>query len=263
MIMIAVDDEKIALEGVLDIIKGVKPDADVLGFRNGREALEYVCSHDDCQIAFLDIEMPDMNGMALARALKIHNPQMNIIFTTGYSEYTREALELHASGYIMKPVTKEKVEKELSDLRHPVCFQDKKRVRIMTFGNFEVFIDEEPVKFQYTKTKEMLAYLVDRNGAMCTNGELMAALWEDEENAKGRISYLKNLRTDLIKTLKKSGCEDIIVRKRGEIGIIPEKIQCDYYEWLNGSAQGINAYRGQYMEQYTWSEITHGNFGAD
>lgn len=258
MEIIAVDDEKIALDGLVEGINKVVPDARVQGFRSGRAALEYV-KGNGCQVAFLDIEMPEISGVALARALKVQNPEINIIFTTGYSQYTKDAFELHASGYIMKPVTEEKIRREIEDLRHPVKHGEDQKVRIMTFGNFEVFIDGKPVKFQYTKTKEMLAYLVDRNGAMCTNGELIGILWEDDENAGARISYLKNLRADLITTLKKYDCDHILARKRGEIGIIPDKVKCDYYEWLRGSAEGINAYRGEYMEQYTWSEITHGD----
>lgn len=257
MRIIALDDEKIALEGMMDIMKEVVPDAEVHGFRNSSEALEYALANQ-CQIAFLDIEMAGMNGINLAKRLKLQTPDINIIFTTGYSEYTKDAFDLHASGYILKPVTEEKIRREIEDLRHPVLFGSRKRVRIMAFGNFEIFIDEKPVKFQYSKTKELLAYLVDRHGAMCTNGELIGILWEDDENPRSRISYLKNLRTDLVSTLQKEGCEDILIRKRGAIGIVPDKIQCDYYEWLRGNIQGINSYRGEYMEQYTWSELTHG-----
>lgn len=255
--IMALDDEKIALEGMVDIIKNVVPDASVHGFQNSMEAMEYAES-TPCQIAFLDIEMSGMNGIHLAKKLKLQTPDINIIFTTGYSEYTGDAFDLHASGYILKPVTEEKIRREIEDLRHPVIYRQKKRVRIMAFGNFEVFIDEKPVKFQYTKTKELLAYLVDRHGAMCTNGELIGILWEDDENPRSRISYLKNLRTDLISTLQRGGCDDILMRKRGAIGIVPDKVQCDYYEWLEGNIQGINSYRGEYMEQYTWSELTHG-----
>lgn len=257
MQIIAVDDEKIALDGMMKTIRSVLPDDVVTGFQSSAEALEYARSHR-CQIAFVDIEMPQMDGVTLAKRLKICTPDINIVFTTGYSEYAADAFALHASGYIMKPVTEGKIRKEVEDLRHPVVKEQEKKLRAMTFGNFEVFIDEKPVKFQYSKTKELLAYLIDRNGAMCTNGELIGVLWEDDAHAGSRISYLKNLRSDLLSVLKKGGCEDVLVRKRGEIAIVPEKIQCDYYEWLKGNVSGINAYRGEYMEQYTWGELTHG-----
>ena len=89
---------------------------------------------------------------------------------------------LHASGYVMKPVTSDKIKHEIDDLRYPIQSVTNNRVRFQTFGNFEVFIDEQPVKFQYSKTRELLAYLVDRNGALTTNNEISNILWEHEDS---------------------------------------------------------------------------------
>lgn len=257
MKIIAVDDEKIALEGLMDIIGEIVPEADLHGFRNGKDALEYV-EAKECQIAFLDIQMRDMDGIMLAKKLKLLNPKINIIFTTGFAEYAGEAFKIHASGYITKPVTREKIQQEIEELRHPVLRENNKKLRVQAFGNFEVFMEEKPLKFKYSKTKEMFAYIIDRKGAMCTNGELIGILWEDEEQSTRHSSYLKNLRADLLSTLRKYKMEHVIVRQRGNIGVVPEEIQCDYYEWLKGTAYGINAYRGEYMQQYSWSELTHG-----
>ena len=63
--------------------------------------------------------MRGMNGVEVAKRLKEANPKMNIIFVTGFSEYNGDAMDMKASGYIMKPVTKADVERELSDLRLP------------------------------------------------------------------------------------------------------------------------------------------------
>jgi hypothetical protein len=52
------------------------------------------------------------------------------------------------------------------------------------------------------------------------------------------------------------GCGDAIVRRRGAIGIIPDKVFCDYFEWLQGTARGINAYNGEYMSQFEWAKET-------
>ena len=53
--------------------------------------------------------MNQMNGIVLAKRLKEIYPQINIVFVTAYSKYTDEAFSLHASGYIYKPVTKDKI----------------------------------------------------------------------------------------------------------------------------------------------------------
>ena len=157
MKILALDDEQIALEGLVLAAKKAEPSAAIYSFRKPGEALEF-CKTMSCEVAFLDIQMRNMSGVELAKKIKLLNPQTNIIFTTGYTDYMKEAFDIHASGYILKPVTPAKIQKELDNLRFPVLPAAKKKVRFQTFGNFEVFIDGEPVRFKYEKTKEMLAY---------------------------------------------------------------------------------------------------------
>ncbi len=255
MNIIAVDDEKIALEGLLGIIHEVVPEAQIRGFRNAMEAREYV-TENHVDVAFLDIEMRDMDGISLAKHIKKINSKINIIFTTGYSDFTGQAMELHASGYILKPATVEKVQLELNELRNPPERIIQKRIRAKAFGYFEIYLDGRPITFKYTKTKELLAFLIDRNGALCSNKEISDALWEDDI-AENHVSYLKNLRKDLMSTFTEAGCPEFIVRQWGKLGIVPELVDCDYYLWLKGVPEGINAYRGEYMNQYSWAEYTH------
>ena len=199
--------------------------------------------------------MDMVDGLAMADFLKKSIPEINLIFIAGHNRYVREAMQMHASGYIVKPVTVEKVRFELSNIRYTGLQSSSEGLRVQTFGNFEVFYNNEPIKFQYSKTKELFAYMIDRRGSMCTNGELEAVLWENEYEQK--TSYLKRIRKDLLDTLGQYNKTDIIVRKRGEIGIVPDKISCDYYDWLKGLPSAINSYAGEYMSQYSWGEVTH------
>ena len=164
MKILAADDEKIALEGLENAIREAEPSAEVYGFGRAGEALEFF-RENVCDIAFLDIQMRNISGIGLAKQLKVINPGLNIIFTTGYSEYMGDAFDMHASGYLLKPITSQKVRQELDNLRHPVEEKPLHRVKICTFGNFEVFVGGNPLKFRYDLTKEMFAYLVDRCGA--------------------------------------------------------------------------------------------------
>ena len=251
MKIIAVDDERIALEGMLDMIREVVPDAELNGFEYPEDALEFAELHE-CNIAFLDVEMAGMSGVELAEQLKLLNPEINIIFATGFEEYRKEAFDLHASGYLTKPITVEKVKRELHDLRRPTV--KPKRMRVQTFGNFEVYIDNCPVAFKYTKTKELLAYLVDRRGAMCTINELRTIIFEDDN---GHETYMKSLRRDLLETMEAAGCRDVITSQRGKLGVVPERLQCDYYDWCDGKRMEI-VWQGEYMKQYSWGEYTTG-----
>lgn len=138
MRILCVDDEPLALQMLEMSVKKARPDADVTAFEDQDDLLEDA-EKNGCDIAFLDIHMRGMNGVELAKRLKEINPKMNIIFVTGFSEYAGEAMSLHASGYIMKPVNKAKVEKELADLRFPIVPKNDALLRIQCFGNFDVF----------------------------------------------------------------------------------------------------------------------------
>ena len=249
MKIIAVDDERIALEGLLDVVSEAAPDAQLNGFEYPEDALAFVDTND-CNIAFLDVEMSEMSGVELAEQLKLRNPDINIIFATGFEEYRKEAYDLHASGYLTKPITAEKVKKELCDLRRPI--PKRRRMRVQTFGNFEAYIDGMPIAFKYSKTKELLAYLVDRKGALCTSAELQAVIFEDDS---GHESYMKSLRRDLLETLEAAGCGNVIAQQRGKLGVVPDRLDCDYYDWCEGKRMGIS-WHGEYMVQYSWAEYT-------
>lgn len=254
MKILAVDDEPLMLERLCRCIREASPESEVISFRRAKEALEYA-GMQNIDVAFLDIQMRHMDGMELAKQIKMIQPKTNFIFSTGYSDYIYDAVsEIRCSGYILKPVTTEQVVKELENLRYPIDYKADAKVYIRCFGNFEVFVNKEALHFDSSKTKELLAYLVDRNGAVCTNGEIISALWEDDGD---HYSYLKKCKKDLIKVLAEVGCEDIIVSRWGSMGINKEKFTCDYYQWIEGTANGINAYRGEYMAQYSWGEVTN------
>ena len=153
MKIIAVDDEKIALQGLLSSIQNAAPDAQVFGFRYASEAISHMES-DPCDIAFLDIEMKGIDGVTAAKKLKDINPDINIIFATGFGSYRDAAFDLHASGYLIKPITVDGVKRELDNLRRPVLRE--KKLKAITFGNFQILYGDEHVKFKYHKTSEAL-----------------------------------------------------------------------------------------------------------
>lgn len=94
MKILAVDDEKKALENLIEAITVSAPNAEVFGFRKAAEALEYVVK-EGADVAFLDIQMRDMDGITLAKKIKGVNPRINIVFTTGNDEFIFSAMQLH------------------------------------------------------------------------------------------------------------------------------------------------------------------------
>lgn len=252
MRILIVDDEPMMLDMAEDVIKEVKPEAEIYSSLNSQEAYASAKQHA-YDVAFLDVEMPGMNGIELAKKLKECNEAVNIIFVTAYAEYATEAFSIYASGYLMKPLEKEAVEKAFENLRFPIT-KSKKLLRIKCFGNFEVFCKDVPVVFGRSKAKEVFAYLIDRNGAGVNTAELCAVLWEDSvEQAKNR-HYLRNLISDLKKSLRDCGAEEVFVSSRNLFAIDPDKLDCDYYRYLEHDPEAVKAYHGEYMKQFSWAE---------
>lgn len=254
MNILCVDDERLALDALTDAVKKALPQATVFAYRSGVEAL-IQAEKIPFDVAFLDIEMREMNGLQLAKRLKELYRTTNIVFVTGYDDYALDAFGVNASGYLMKPLSMQGVKNAMENLRSPVDLEPSSTLRVQCFGNFEVFFKGEPVKFKYSKTKELFAYLIDRKGSVCTNGELIAVLWEDAAEEKKR-SYLSNLISDLTDTFSALGIENVVMKRRNVIYVVTDKISCDYYDWNKGMAYAVNAYCGEYMSQFSWAEMT-------
>ena len=118
-------------------------------------------------------------------------------------------------------------------------------------------MDGKPIAFKYTKTKEILALLVNNRGAQTTNGEIIASLWEDDGDPVKKTSYLCNLRQDLQNTLTRLKLTEIIIKQRGSMAIAADLIECDLYDWLEKKKQSRYQYLGDYMNQYSWGEFLH------
>ena len=257
MKILAVDDEYYALELMKQALAEVAGNADIYPCRDVISAMQ-IATENKIDVAFLDIHMPEKNGVEFARELKQINPKINIIFATGYSEYMKEGIDLRMSGYIMKPVTPEAVRTELENLRHPIEWNEQKRIRVLTFGNFDVFVDGAPLKFERKQAKEILAYLVDKRGTSATYPELAAMLWEDEEYDRSKQKNLQVYVASLVKSLMSVDVKDLILKSRQGILLNTKIVDCDYYRFLEGDVRAINSFTGQYMSAYSWAEFTVG-----
>lgn len=254
MKILAVDDKEMPRRVLVRAIEEASPDAEVTACPNAAAvlALPDIPTYD---VAFVDIDMPGKNGIELAHDLKRLSPRINIVFATGYGEYMADAFALHSSGYLMKPITAEDVAAELENLRFPLTTPDGVRGLYMRcFGDFEVFSDGKAVSFDRAKTKELLAYLVDRQGAVVSTRDAEAVLWEEPER-KGRASgsYLRTLVSDLKRTLEAAGYPNVLVKRYGALGVNAGEFSCDYYDYLAGDPLALNAWHGEYMNQYAWA----------
>ena len=251
MIAIAVDDEPLMLGALTKAIKASSDIASVASFTSCEEALDFIKSNP-ADVAFLDINMRGMGGLSLAEKMIGFRPECKIVFCTGYEEYAIPAFKLHASGYLMKPVSAKDVQGEIDNIKG--IRQNQKPLEVKCFGNFEVYGKGEKLTFKRSKTKELFAFLVDRNGAGVSVGEIGVALWETDDEQKNQ-NYIHQLFRDLRQTLEANGMVGVFERNNYLYSINPEKIQCDYYSYLK---TGKPEFFGEYMSQYSWAEGTCG-----
>ena len=251
MIAIAVDDETLML-GALAKAISVSPDiTSVAKFLDCQDAIDYVRTNP-VDIAFLDINMRGMGGLKLAEKIVEICPECKIVFCTGYEEYAIPAFRLHANGYLLKPISAKDVQIEINNIKG--VRQREKPLVVKCFGNFEAYVNGKQLVFKRSKTKELLAFLVDRNGAGVSIAEIGVALWEDDEEQK-KYNYIHQLFYDLRHTLDAAGVGEIFIRNNYLYSVNPEKLDCDYYTYLK---TGKPDFYGEYMAQYSWAEKTCG-----
>ena len=256
---ICIDDEELILNMTVTMCQDLPQIDEVQGFTDAVEALKWMEYHP-VDIAFMDIDMPEMNGITLAALIKQKYPDASIIFITGYSEFALDAFKLHASGYLMKPITRDRLEEEVEYAlsRKKTVNHSSAHIAVRTFGEFDVFVDGHLVTFKRARAKELLAYLVDRQGENVSRAEAVQILWEDGEYDRTMQKQVDVIVRSLRATLKEYGIGDIVKIDRNGMSVRPELIDCDLYRFLDGDAEIINKYRGEYMNSYSWANLTEG-----
>ena len=117
--IIVIDDERVALSGAIGVLQEVFPQAAITGFTRPSDALAYAQAHPII-IAFLDIEIGHTSGLDLCRELLERCPRANVIYLTAYREYSFDAWETGACGFLLKPLTTQSVLAQAKRLRYPV-----------------------------------------------------------------------------------------------------------------------------------------------
>ena len=252
MKVLCVDDALPIMEDTVTMCKKLPEITSVTGFTRPREAMEWLENHP-VDLALLDIDMPEITGLMLAEHLKRKYPDAAVIFLTAFPQYAVQAIKLRASGYLLKPVNPEELEEEVAYVRSRKPERPSDHIVVQTFGNFEIFVDGETLIFHRAKAKELLAYRIDRNGRGVNRPGIFAALWEEGLYDYSRQKYLDVIIRSLRETLKEAEIEEILEIKNGFLRIRPELVNCDLYRFLKNDPEAVNAYRGEYMEEYPWA----------
>jgi len=211
MKVIILDRDNQKLEFLKSAVLKARPDASVRLFQDTDRLLEAVRDLVP-DVAFLRIEMEPLNGIILGRVLSGLFPKLNLIFMADSNQYAADAIKLRPSGYLSEPITEEIIGEELSRLR----YEPGRQARIKVLENQEVMAGEKILDFKYSKTRTLMKYLIVRNGTVFSTDEIEQYLWQGDRTHK---SYLRNILADLSSSLKAAGCEDVLIRRRGQVGI--------------------------------------------
>lgn len=206
--VIAVDDEKPALRRAGKLLQAFDR-VEVCGlFDSAKKFLEFaLTSPDSFELVLLDMEMPGLHGLELARELRVIRPEVHIVFVTAYEEFARDAFDVEALDYLLKPITDENLarmlnrcEKRVSDTGTAGSAAEP-TVSVRSFGPFSVMTGQEaPIRFRNSKSIELLAYLHHQGGRPIGKAQIMDALWPDRDAERSQVnlhSTVYQLRRDL------------------------------------------------------------------
>ena len=263
MNILAIDDEKLALANLVSELEKVFFGEKIYEFLSSVKALEFIeekkNNNQNIDYVFMDIKMPIINGLELSKKIKSLFPKAKMFFCTAYSEYSLDAWNMRVKGYILKPISAEKIQEVLSEIDGEWKNEDtlpKQLIKVKTFGDFEAFVNGKPIEFERSKSKELFAYLIDRKGASVTTERIAAILFEDKNYDRSVKNMVTTIVSSLRGTLKKYGIENLLIKSWNQLSVNVDMIKCDAYDFEKYDLTAINSYEGEYMFGYSWAEFS-------
>lgn len=220
-------------------------------------------------VVFIDIEMPNINGIEVAETIQQLEPSILIVFVTAYSEYAVTAFELNSIDYLVKPVLEKRLKKTVSRLQ-TASAEEKERVKqskerqlfIQCFGDFVIYgSDGQPLKWRTKKVKSLCALLVHYHYRFITLEELTEKLFEDLPYEKAKINFYTTM-SSLRKMFRLAGYPNIIQKEGKGYKLSLDEVTSDIqqFEFLIDNNASIlehnapifldflEAYKGEYLE---------------
>jgi len=279
MKIVLVDDEHLPLMRLKTLLEKSKvPEVDIVG--EYTESLNVIAQIQALQpdVVFLDIVMPDMDGLALGEKLQELLPNVEIVFTTGYDKYAIDAFNLHAIDYLLKPVQEVRLQKTLERLQSVIENNQQmvaKKKMIQLLGGIKVITPEGKVqlmKWRTSKAKELFAYMLTNRNEIIYRDTILELFWPESDIEKASKQLYTAIYT-IRQTLKNYGLEGIQISSpllNSGYKLIVENVLIDVEQWLDqlkslphlqeGTAdkheQVSQAYTGDYLgdSDYLWSE---------
>lgn len=231
---IIIEDDNLMLEAAKIIIEKNNYLNIVETFNDANEALERL-EELHPEVVFLDVEMPNISGIQVAKKIEKFNSNIQIVFVTAYEKYALDAFKVSAADYIVKPITEEQVNstvKKLIKYKDGIRFFEKEtnRNKICTLGNFKVYGNKENelIKWPTAKVEELFAYFTVGRGNAIDRWYLCELLWPKASPEKA-LHNLHNSIYRLKQTLKINGIENVVSYEKGSYKINTNYMDCDLW----------------------------------
>lgn len=275
---IIVDDEPLALNLLkkqLSLINNV----DIVETFNSFNLLENNELIHQIDVAFLDIEMPGLSGIALAEQMVEVNPHLLIVFVTAFNQYAVEAFEMNALDYLLKPVDQKRLQKTLSRIegqithRKPDTLPSNETLYVNLCRELKITTanSNQPlgkIRWRTQKTQELFIYLLYHMGETVPKPKLAELLWPDynQERAFSQLyTAIYNIRRALVAYNNHFKIESVYEGYT----LTGKNVVIDIIEWENRVKSlppltsttiadyeaAMNLYTGPFLEiyEYSWS----------
>lgn len=257
MNILVIDHTKKDMDYLKQIISEAKPEAKVNAVQTFDDALN-IADNEVLDLVFIDPDSKDTAQISdFARQLKERNRDIHIIFTSKSKKYMPDAFSVHADAYLIKPVKPEELNSQFEYMlnNYPAPLREIELIA-RTFGKFNVYYRGKRLTFKRSKSKELLAILIDNRGIGLSTREVCAMLFEGRPYDENTLGYYHVVLTSLNATLAEAGVKNIIRKAVNYISVDPDKIDCDMYRYLRGETEALKDYHGDYMSGYSWSEYS-------
>lgn len=286
---IVIDDEKPAqlhLERLLRSDGRITP---VQCFSTARAGLDFLVK-ERVDVVFLDIGMPEMNGLEAAEYIQQLDSSIRIIFITAYADHAVEAFELQALDYVLKPVSSARLAKTIDRIAAGMISSsslvaataevpeseavgvDTRRPGLLTFKHLDIYrsLDQEAQKHKWrtAKSQELFAFLFHHSGDWVSKEILLDKLWADVSQEKG-LTHLHTSVYQIRKLLREWNMTGKLEYNMNRYRLLSGNLVSDVEQFEQGTAYAdvtsdnvdqlrdiVSLYRGDYLEEhdYHWAQ---------
>lgn len=248
---ILVDDEIHMLRSFMRNSAGI-PELNVIAqFQNAADAIEFA-KNNTFELALLDVQLPQMNGIELAVKLRELYPDLLVVFISAYSEYVLDSNQIGGDYYIVKPYKRETIEMMVEKMSL-LCKRLQKDVYIQMFGKFNVLKDGIPLQL-HGKTREILALIACKRGKEISNEEIYNTVWEGREYSNEHMKTYYNAVKRLKNLLVEAGIGDLIRSTPHGQMLNTDMCDCDYFTWQDKNPDNRARFEGEFLSDYSWGE---------